>query len=247
MPHPCLARCVHGRSFASVVCMEEGRLWALDRLTFRKLALGTNIAQGMTSVNSSSVMGEEDDEEAAREGEAREDEAREGNQDDAARDEPPLTTRRPNQLPPIIISSSSTDDVGHDIIEGDGKEEQQAAGVVASTESRHNGKTTSPSRELFTPEPTASKAKQLWQRAAGLHIVNFNFESFEQRQIRKKLRQLPALHKLFEDMWMASDTQHTRCEAHCRVYARIRASGTPPVCGMAHTRCIAMLHAPRAD
>ena len=182
---------------ATVTCTEAGRLWALDRLSFRRLTLGDEIANAETGTRLDERLDEDEEhEEEALQAEETGHRARVGD----------------GKADAIIGSFDS--EASASVTSGDNGE--QASEKQASEKQAQNGKggassaSTAGTGTESAGSAALTHAQSLWLRARGVRITSFAFESFEDRQHRKTLLLSKSLRKVFDKLWEATETRYTR-------------------------------------
>ena len=188
---------------ASVTCIESGRLWALDRLTFRKLVHGGDLAQPSTEHRASET---EDDE-------PHDDDLRDDTTHDGLRTEPKvLKNDGPDGLQDEAASSAKVA-----VFQGGASSKRltplpavnplPATNTLAATADTDDAPPPGDGAPLKAP---TGRGRALWQKVRGIRMLRVSFESAEERQLRKAIRRSPALLQLLTGMWEVAEASQMR-------------------------------------
>lgn len=187
---------------ATVTCIAEGRVWALDRHSFREIALGMGVVHFHTD------LGEE--------GEAIEEAGGDGDDDEKSDDEEGTAGQGQDGVGAAAAASSGAG--------ADGAVDLHEAGAVLGTPLRQHRSASSTSavspRTPRTPkkviEAVRSKLSKLvdvsrvHSRLSAHYRYAVEFETAEEKRLRKRLRYNPKLQMLFGRIWEAADTYFSR-------------------------------------
>ena len=192
---------------ASVTCVTAGRLWALERLTFRKLLVGEEIAQAATGrVPLDEEIHDEEDEPTTEESEP------------SAITASTPTGKLPatGKLPPLVGAMASPDAKAHEATAAVPSPDVMADGADGAADAARvdkEDKTLPGGPQAHSPMAATRERRRVslhWEVMRGVQLVDVTYETVEEKQARKLLRRNHTLHKIFEDMWNAADTHLMR-------------------------------------